>query len=107
MAQREPGSVIQDQGLVTRGTSQEVCAKCGTRLVYMDSVVEDDGTLYCCGNCFAHATRPIAQLAGTKTELCAHCGLALVDKSTRVQRGVRVYCCMNCADAFEHVGPPA
>ncbi len=107
MSQREPSNLIDNRVVVTLGTSQEVCARCGTRLTDADSVVEDDGTLYCCGNCFAHATSPLAYVAGSKDEVCAHCGLVLVDKRSRVQRGIRVYCCPNCANAFEHVGPPA
>lgn len=88
--------------------NREVCAQCGVRLTYRESVVEDGGTLYCCPNCFAHAHQPaLAPLP--KQEFCACCGNSLLETQTRVQRGVNVYCCNNCADARERerLGRPA
>ena len=89
--------------------NQEVCAECGTRLTDRESVVENEGTLYCCNNCFIHATRPGSAAAAAAAEHCAHCGFAIVDNSTRVRQGVNVFCCNNCANAREraHVGRPA
>ncbi len=92
--------------MVVIGTSQEVCARCGTRLIDASSVVENDGTLYCCGNCLVHATTTIAPTSDPAAEFCAQCGLRLVDTRSRVRRGSRVYCCANCAQAFLEVGEP-
>ncbi len=88
---------------------QEVCAECGTRLTDPGSLVEDEGTVYCCRNCFVHATAPGTAEAVGSEEHCAHCGLSIVDKTSRVQRGIHVYCCNNCANAPERaiVGRPA
>ncbi len=88
--------------------NQEVCALCGTRLTDRSSVVENEGTLYCCSNCFAHATKPGTASAVASGEHCAHCGMSIVETSTRVQRGINVYCCNNCANARERaqVGRP-
>ncbi len=89
--------------------NNEVCARCGVRLTSKDSVVENEGNLYCCSNCFIHATQPAVAQSAPANESCAHCGLALIDTSSRVQRGVNVYCCNNCANAIERqvVGRPA
>ncbi len=89
--------------------NQEICAQCGTRLTDRTSIVENEGTLYCCSNCFVHATHPATSQVVEAAEHCAHCGLSLVDTSSRVQRGTNVYCCNNCANAMERtfVGRPA
>ncbi len=89
--------------------NQEVCAQCGTRLTDRSSVVENEGTLYCCRNCFIHAANPGTAQALQVADHCAHCGMSIVDSSSRVQRGLNVYCCNNCANAPErvHVGRPA
>jgi predicted RNA-binding Zn-ribbon protein involved in translation (DUF1610 family) len=86
--------------------NREVCAKCGVRLTDRTTVVENDGTLYCCGNCLAHDAAKVPVMP-VGAEVCAHCGLWLIDTSTRVVRGTRVYCCGNCANAMVEVGPPA
>ncbi len=88
--------------------NQEVCAMCGVRLTDRSTVVENEGSLYCCSNCFIHSTtRGVAQQT-PRRETCAQCGLTLVETTTRVQRGVNVYCCNNCANARERaqVGRP-
>ncbi len=81
---------------------------CGVRLTDRTTVIENEGKIYCCGNCFIHDTHPAAQSAPDR-ESCAYCGLTLIDTQTRVQRGVNVYCCNNCANARERadVGRPA
>ncbi len=87
--------------------NQEVCANCGVRLTDRNTVVEDDGLLYCCRNCFIHAVHPETQAAPGE-ETCAHCGMTLIDKQSRVQQGSKVFCCGNCANATERafVGRP-
>ncbi len=87
--------------------NQEVCANCGVRLTDPGPVIENEGNLYCCGNCFLHATLPATQSA-PGAETCAQCGFTILDKSSRVQQGVNVYCCGNCANARERafVGRP-
>jgi hypothetical protein len=86
--------------------NRDVCAHCGTRLTDMSTVVEDDGTLYCCGNCLIHATKPELAMNATHAPVCRHCNMAIVDTSTLVQRGANTYCCNNCANAMEEIGEP-
>ncbi|MGB8644639.1 MAG: hypothetical protein WCF84_05345 [Anaerolineae bacterium] len=88
--------------------NQEVCALCGTRLTDRSSVVENEGTLYCCRNCLIHAMRPDAALVADSGEHCAYCGMGIVETTTRVQQGIHIYCCNNCANARERalVGRP-
>jgi hypothetical protein len=89
--------------------NQETCAMCGVRLTDRSSVVENEGQLYCCSNCFVHSALRGAVQATARREACAQCGLTLLETATRVQRGVQVYCCNNCANARERaqVGRPA
>ncbi len=89
--------------------NQEVCAMCGVRLTDTSSLVENEGQLYCCSNCFIHATTHETAQNAPNREHCAQCGLVLLETASRVQRGVNVYCCNNCANARERaqVGRPA
>ncbi len=89
--------------------NQEVCAFCGTRLTDRTSVVEDEGELYCCGNCFAAASDPSSVGAMPNPVRCSHCGVVITDRKSTVQRGLHNYCCNNCANApqRENVGRPA
>ncbi len=88
--------------------NQEVCAMCGVRLTDRTSVVENEGKLYCCSNCFLHDTHPAAQNAPGRPN-CDYCGLTILENQTTVQRGINIYCCNNCANARERkfVGRPA
>jgi hypothetical protein len=87
--------------------NKETCAFCGTRLTDRNPVVEDDGILYCCPNCFTHASQPsLAQIAPGH-EYCGHCKLKILETETRIQRGASVYCCANCANAFDLIARPA
>ncbi len=84
------------------------CAMCGTRLTDDSSIIKNEGTLYCCSNCFIHATQPASAQVSLDAEHCAQCGLALLATETRVRRGINSYCCNNCANAREReqVGHP-
>ncbi len=88
--------------------NQEVCAMCGVRLTDRTTVVENEGTLYCCSNCFMHSQHRVATPSAPGRETCDYCGLVLLETKTKVARGLKVYCCNNCANARErqNVGRP-
>jgi hypothetical protein len=84
-------------------TAGEVgCAFCSTPIVCTTTLVEVDGSYYCCPNCELAARQPATarrvRRGGGLVLTCAHCGTPIIFSEIMVSTVGRTYCCANCAE---------